>query len=316
LLGGIVLSAIGVVVALRAQTSYVEALEQSLMARAIELDEPSDRTTRRTVEAVAMRVSHPPFRAPGLTRQPPERELERLAQLRSNDPKKLRAALKGPLTPAIVAHALPLLVREDVGPDARHAIATYVQRFMGQLCDALRDTSLPVDVRCQLPSLIAKSGDPIAHARLLAALDDPEFEVRFRAAQALLAMLELDPALALDPLAVFEGVRRELEDVRRNGAWDSASRSAEHVATLLALALPPEPVRTAFLGLLSEDPSFRGVALEYLENVLPEDIRDRMWMVLAIEAAPTTVERRSVDAVRADLLQVERLRRSAETQRV
>jgi hypothetical protein len=61
---------------------------------------------------------------------------------------------------------------------------------------------------------------------------------------------------------------------------DRASRSLAHVFTLLALALPPEPLRVAFRGLHTDDPNLRGTALEYLEGVLPPNIRERLWPFL------------------------------------
>jgi hypothetical protein len=59
-----------------------------------------------------------------------------------------------------------------------------------------------------------------------------------------------------------------------------ASQSLGHVFTLLALVLPAEPLRVAFRGLHSDDQRLRGTALEYLESVLPRDVRDLLWRFL------------------------------------
>jgi hypothetical protein len=61
---------------------------------------------------------------------------------------------------------------------------------------------------------------------------------------------------------------------------DRANRSLEHVFTLLALALPREPLRIAFRGLYTDDPLLRGTALEYLETTLPPEIRRPLWPFL------------------------------------
>lgn len=58
---------------------------------------------------------------------------------------------------------------------------------------------------------------------------------------------------------------------------DRASHALTHVFTLLALALPAEPLRLAFRGLHTDDQGLRGTALEYLDSVLPRDLRDRLW---------------------------------------
>ncbi|HEU0034542.1 MAG TPA: hypothetical protein VFQ53_28155 [Kofleriaceae bacterium] len=313
-IGAIGLSVLGVVVALQAQRSYVDALERSLLAHAIDLEKdlPRDRTTRRTLELVAQGGAQPrpqgsrrwPFRR----RETPARgaldpTLGRLADLTSNDATRIRRALTASLlSPAAVAHAIPLLGRRDVARDAMQALSQVAAACVGQLADALRDPLLPAHVRGKLPRLIGLAGGELARVGLMSALADPELEVRVRAAEALLELREREPHLAIDPEAVFEGVRRELAlDPAAWQAFDPAA-PAQHLATLLALALPAEPVKTAFQALWSDDATFRGVALEYLDNVLPIDIRDRVWTVLAIEAPTIAVAKRSMEDVRADLL--------------
>lgn len=349
---GVALSAIGVLVALKAKQSYVEALERSLMAHQIELDDqdPADSTTRATmaslrgtagmstqaslraseVRGLAATGGHPslapsasgrwPFRK---KRQPtlPERSavdptLARVSELVSDDPGRIRSALLGELlSPAAVAYVIPLLGRKEVHVAATKSLAKVAGSCLGQLVDASRDPLVPLPARLELPALIAaavlepgKGTDitrlrsELARAGLTACLSDAEFEMRFRSAAALGELREKLPELEVDVQAVFEGVRRELSvdpavwqalDEATTVAADAAashpgpkalSRAAQHLATLLALALPADPVRTAFQSLWSEDTTIRGVALEYLDNVLPEDIRQRMWLVLALEA--------------------------------
>jgi len=59
-----------------------------------------------------------------------------------------------------------------------------------------------------------------------------------------------------------------------------ASRSLEHLFTLLSLVLPPETVRLAFHSLHTGDRHLRGTALEYLETVLPEPVWQKLWPFL------------------------------------
>jgi hypothetical protein len=61
---------------------------------------------------------------------------------------------------------------------------------------------------------------------------------------------------------------------------DRANRSLEHVFSLLVTVLPREPVKVAFRVVHSEDKMLRGLALEYLNGVLPEHVRVRLWEVL------------------------------------
>ncbi|MBA3817590.1 MAG: hypothetical protein H0X17_01750 [Deltaproteobacteria bacterium] len=349
LVGAIVLSAAGMVVALKAQQSYVEALERSLMAHSIDPDKelPRDRTTQSTLEMVALRAGTSsgqleiarPSRWPFRGRRPrgePQRgaldpTLRRLAELTSGESWRIQQALQESLlSPAGVAHSIPLLGREDVAEMARQALRAVAPACLGQLADAVRDPQLSVTVRSRLPMLIAEAVThqprtedgriraELARLALTVSLADPEFEVRFHVAEALALLHEHHPDLEFDLAAVFDGVRRELAvDASVRRALDSANaeanqaargdgpsvvaRTTSHLGTLLALALPAEPIRTAFHSLHSEDPSLRGVALEYLENVLPVDIRDRMWLLLALET-PVAVEKRPIETVLDELL--------------
>ncbi len=342
------MSVVGVLVALKAKQSYVEALERSLLARSIELkdDEPKDRTTRSTLEMIAHRTMAgaaagsmsamrqtdiaasasgriPVFGKKGreAQQQPAARSavdptLARLQEVVSGEPARIKGALMGELlSPAAVAYAIPLLARADVAAAATKALAKVAGACLGQLVDAVRDPLVPLAARAQLPVMIAaavletgKSADEVrtrselARTGLIACLADREFDVRARAATALGALREQVPTLEVDAVIVFDGVRRELAvdpavwkalDDATSAAQDAAanhpgpralSLAAQHLATLLTLALPAEPVRTAFHSLWSDDQTIRGVALEYLDNVLPEDVRERMWLVLALEA--------------------------------
>src|SRR6185312_33535 len=61
---------------------------------------------------------------------------------------------------------------------------------------------------------------------------------------------------------------------------DRAGQSLAHVFTLLSLILPSQPLQIAFRSLHSSNSRLRGTALEYLEGVLPADIRQQLWPFL------------------------------------
>jgi len=135
----------------------------------------------------------------------------------------------------------------------------------------------------------------------------------------------LVPGLVVDRERVLDAVVTEVAVGR--GVWESrqlidtmddigaapmeaeflrfqANRSLEHVFTLLALILPPEPLRLAYHGLHTMDRNLRGTALEYLESVLPERVRQRLWPFLEPEGRRDQggVGSRQPDQVLQDLL--------------
>ena len=89
---------------------------------------------------------------------------------------------------------------------------------------------------------------------------------------------------------------------------DRAGQSLAHVFTLLSLVLPTAPLQIAYRGLHTDDPKLRGTALEYLEGVLPQDIRQRLWPFLGPRAAGAA--RRPRSATRSSPICCDRTSRS------
>jgi ATP:ADP antiporter, AAA family len=126
---------------------------------------------------------------------------------------------------------------------------------------------------------------------LVLGLDDARFDVRFQSARSLAAILEKNPVVQVDPRRIYALVLREVavgrpvwENRRLLDGFispspldefvrDRAGQSLAHVFTLLSLVLPREPLQIAFRSLHSDDRQLRGTALEYLEGVLPTQIR-------------------------------------------
>ena len=119
-------------------------------------------------------------------------------------------------------------------------------------------------------------------------------------------------AAVLNEVAVERGLweGRQLIDAADDG-WaplgaellrERANRSLEHVFTLLALILPREPLRLAYHGLHTEDRHLRGTALEYLESVLPERVREKLWRFLEPEEQRSKDTGRTPDEVLENLI--------------
>ena len=72
-------------------------------------------------------------------------------------------------------------------------------------------------------------------------------------------------------------------------------RDVAHVFTVLGLALPAEPLRIALSAVQADDPALRATALEYLESILPADVRAQLWPLLEGETASADRSLRSHD---------------------
>jgi AAA family ATP:ADP antiporter len=301
---------------------YVRTLEQRLLDGAMELDlsEVEDRTTRTAVLRSVRVADHAPS-----TMAAADLGFADIVALGSGDPGAIRAVLDkpAPLPASLVPHVIPLLAVDAIAPDAIHALRRVAEERVGQLADALLDPNQPFAIRRRLPRVFSVCVSQRAADGLLLGLDDVRFEVRFQCGRAVAAIVDKNPRIRVDGEFVLAHVRREVAVSR--GVWkgrqlldgiggaanepsaleamvgERASQSLAHVFTLLALVLPPEPLRVAFCALHTTDQALRGTALEYLDAVLPADIREQLWPFLECDPAPRPLTRRREDIV-ADLL--------------
>jgi len=233
---------------------------------------------------------------------PADAHAARVAELRSGDAGRVRAALTGaPLSGAEAEEAVRLLGWVPVIADATRALEDAGATAVPALQRALLDGTVPFGVRRRVALLLGTIRDPSAREALVTGLGDPRFEVRYRCGRALARLASADHALAPTADRIFALVLREVDVSRR--AWEGrqlvtllpdegprellglalqerTDRSLEHVFRLLSLCLPATPVLAAFRGLQSDDLHIRGTALDYLESVVPADIRSRLWRVL------------------------------------
>jgi ATP/ADP translocase len=245
-------------------------------------------------ERPATRPSHSPHGDP---------MVEKVAALRSGDAARIRQLLaaKEPLEATLAGHVIPLLAWDDVFPDVLPALRAMAPRVTGQLSDALLDPTQPFAVRRRIPRVLAACVSERAADALLRGLNDQRFEVRFRCGLALSAIGSRNAEILPPADRIFAAVEKEAALGKR--VWESqrlldlaedpdtpqfvddllrdrADRSLEHVFRLLSLVLPKEPLQIAFRGLHTHDESLRGTSLEYLESVLPENVRDLLWPYL------------------------------------
>jgi hypothetical protein len=233
---------------------------------------------------------------------------ELLADLRSCDAPRVERVLSGQdaWDPVLVPQVIRLLAWDEVSASARKYLERGGNRILGQIMDALTDQDLDFSIRRRLPRLLARLGEQRSVDALLRGLEDPRFEIRYQCGRALDRLKRHHPELDFRATAVMAAVGRELMvsqaiwgsrrrmDSKDAGAEgyeyldevlkDRADRSLEHVFSLFAVVLPREPLVAAFRALHQDDRMYRGLALEYLESVLPEDLRNRLWEV--IEESP------------------------------
>ena len=223
--------------------------------------------------------------------------IEAIIDLRSSRLDRIRTAIKGayPVDVRLVPFVIPLLGRNDVLPDALRYLRTAAPRSTGLLIDWLLDSETPPLVRSRIPRVLKSVLTPAVLSGLLRALDDSLFAVRHEAAVALATITSRDATLSVPPETIFLSVVRELE------REEQSNKVLDHAFTLLGLVLERDHLRTALQALQTDDQRLRGIALEYLENVLPDDIRLPLWPRIAPESL-REASARTRNEVEADLL--------------
>ena len=270
---------------------YVQTLEQSLLAGRVRLEDVDviDHTTQVTLahtghlerdellrQIAALRGEDkpgaPPPSSPSQGALWGEPELDALLGLRSGDPRVVRAVLRAhpEPTPDLVAGMLPLLAQDVLVPDLVRSLRRVAPRVTGQLVDALLDASLERVVRRRVPRILKVCATPRAAQGLQAALDDPAFDIRAAAAAALAAIHERSTVVHTTRDEVLQRVRRELD------SGETVERQIPQIYALLSLALERGPLQIAWAAMKGDDRALRGTALEYLANVLPEDVFKRL----------------------------------------
>jgi ATP/ADP translocase len=216
-----------------------------------------------------------------------------------------------------------LLARDALFDRAVTALCEAGDRAVPCLCRLLSDESTDFVMRRRIPRVLARIGGAEAQDALLDALSANRFEVRYRAAIALVKRRRRDlPGTDRDEeKIVWRAIRREVG--RESPVWElqklldepdedgliaqrvgvRGELSLEHTFRLFTLVREPEVVKAAFQGVILDDERLKSFALEYLEQALPDDVRKKLWPFIG-DITDQQRERslRSLDDVVSDLM--------------
>jgi HEAT repeat protein len=221
-----------------------------------------------------------------------------LADLLSDDPERVLNVLSDEsLSWRLAPHVIDRLGTDAYAGPAYRALATMSPRITGQLVDAMLSSEMPPAVRRRIPRLLRKGEDWRAVRGLIEGLRDEEFDVRYRCGHALADLKLANPDLELPSETIMQAVACEVRAdeaqwqhrrLQEEPATEPQSEidalagareehTLQHVFTLLGLALDRDAIVLSLRALSSDDENLRGTALEYLDNILPEEVREPLW---------------------------------------
>jgi hypothetical protein len=303
----IVLAAAGIWLGRRLDVMYLGVIERRLVTHAertpIVVGSEMGWTILEMATPLKGRPAEPRAAAAPLAPAPPEDpRMRALADLRSGDRRRVEDALDKLVKPdaMLITQVIQLLAWDDVVARARKVLESAAASHVGLLVDALVDADTDFAIRRRLPRVLGTLSSDLALRGLLQGLDDARFEVRYQCSHAIDRMLSRNTGLAVDPVRVMAVVDRELSvspqvwqgyrlidraegdavPATQEAQAERAQENVTHVFSLLAAVLPREPLQVAFRGIRSDDASLRGLALEYLDGVLPPTIRAKLYALL------------------------------------
>ena len=192
----------------------------------------------------------------------------------------------------LAPHAVAHLSNQDLHDAAAEALVAIGAPVLPSLAAALVDAGEPVDVRRELPSVVATIGTAAAQRILTENLLQQDVQLRFRVIAALNQLQKLHPDIDLDRQAVETVLMAEIlghyrsyqilgtlgdafetSDPVASALHESMAQDVERIFRLLGLRWPEFDMYSAYVGLQSESAAVRANALEFLDNILKPQIR-------------------------------------------
>ena len=172
--------------------------------------------------------------------------------------------------------ALPWLVRKLADPrsraDVASALSQYGAAIAGTLADHLLDPEETPDIKKRIAAVLAETPAQEAADALLDALAAPDAGIDRQLIDALDAIRERAPAVVFDETVVRAAVEREIRRLE-----DSATlNDGRWLFDLLGLFLPHDEMARAGQNFVRGRKDEKAFALEYLDAVLPSDLKERV----------------------------------------
>ncbi|MEP6914437.1 MAG: Npt1/Npt2 family nucleotide transporter, partial [Acidobacteriota bacterium] len=197
--------------------------------------------------------------------------------------------------PAPVGSLVGALARPAVSGDAARTLAQYGDAVVPELERRLHDDGTPLDVKRELPAVLVRIGTPLAQQVLIEGLLQADVTLRHRVLTSLNKLHELHPEVIVDQQVVklllaaeiaghyrsyqiLGPLRSQLksDDAILEGLRHAMEQELERIFRLMALLNVPAhhgALYDAYVGVRSSTTLVRANALEFLENVLPADLR-------------------------------------------
>ncbi len=192
-----------------------------------------------------------------------------------------------------IPRVLDRLADQQLVPDVSESVAKFGNRIVGTIRDHLSDPTVPLEVRREIPSVLARIGTAAADQVLLEHLLESDTTLRFRTISALNKIHQRHPEVELDRQMIETVLAAEIlghyrsyqilgtlggslgsEEPVVQALRESIKQEVERIFRLLGLLFPHYDFHSAYFGLQSNNVVVHDNALEFLDTVLKPQLRN------------------------------------------
>ncbi|MFA5908596.1 MAG: Npt1/Npt2 family nucleotide transporter [Vicinamibacterales bacterium] len=193
----------------------------------------------------------------------------------------------------LIAPVIDGLADPSLAEVATSALAEFGDRIVGTLRDYLTDEGIRTEVRREIPKVLQAIGSRSAQAVLTESVLDRDVILRYHTITALNKLGQQHPERSTDrklsesvmaaeimghyrSYQVLGTLGASLDDEANpiaHGLRESMEKEAERIFRLLKILYPSYDMHSAYVGLQSNDPVVHDNAVEFLDSVLPPEVR-------------------------------------------
>jgi len=207
---------------------------------------------------------------------------------------------------SLVPELISLLATPEFGKDSAQALAQYGNSIVARLSESIGNTDIPVEIRREVPLVLATIGTPYAAQALHENLLEPDTSLRFKIISALNKLQRSHPDIRLDHQLLETVLAAEIlghyrsyqilhalelqapssKDPVHSALDESMQQELERIFRLLSLLFPQLEFHSVYVGLQSQNKTVHDNALEFLENVLKSQLRSMLVPLLDGRVSP------------------------------
>ena len=223
-----------------------------------------------------------------------DRELRALIDDEDIDVAKAAIAAVGKLKKrTLVEELIARLAEPALVDQVTASLATFGDRIVGTLRDYLMDAEMNATIRRVIPFALEAIGTKAAQELLTESVLDRDVIVRYHTISALNRLGQAHPERSTDRkliesvlaaeimghyrsyqvLGTLGGALKDPANPIEHGLRESMEKETERIFRLLKILYPQYDLHSAYVGLQSSDPVVHDNAIEFMDSVLPPEVR-------------------------------------------